>query len=317
MNPPLHLLQRHNLHAHNTAQSETVLSRLLHNKTLWVGEPDAAQSEATPTFQARSSSRKSLASIPFDLPEIDSVLPHGGLQHNSIHEILYDDPLQPKAVAHTLPAIIAHNAYTQWRVSNAHSTWSSSAHRMPLCPPILWIGKQCWPTPLSLSALEHFDRGANSTLLQNSLCIDPPDEATTLWAIETALRSRAVRLVIAACPRISRTTTQKFALAARTHGTTAILLRSHHDHSLPSCATSRWLLRPTPSTHYTPTWELQLLKLKGGTPQNASWILGIHDPLPSVISSDTEHSRPLFAQRHATTVDTEVLTPPQHTAAAP
>jgi hypothetical protein len=295
MNSSLHLPQRQRA---SQPGLETTLSRLLHERTLWVGDPDARHGDVNPHYTLSPSSSPS--AIPFHLAEIDSVLPHGGLQNNSSHEILYDDPLQPKAVAHTLPALIAHNAYAQWRMLTTNSTWNTAT---PLCPSILWIGKRCWPTPLSLSALYYSDAQHASTFLQHSLFIDPPNDTTTLWAIETALRSRAVQLVIATCPRISRTTTQKLALAARTHHSTAILLRSHRDLSLPSCATSRWQLRPTPSSDHTPSWELQLLKLKGGTPPNASWIIGIHDSSPS----NTETGHPLFAKRQLAITETDTL----------
>jgi hypothetical protein len=282
-------------------ETDAVIPRLLKDHTIWPGEASSAESTAqvqhyyTPALHT-------VSAIPFHLPEIDSFLPCGGLQHNAIHEILYSDPLQPKAVAQTLPTLLAYNAHMQWQEALAQSTWRQSAgSTTPICPSVIWIGKRCWPTPSALIALTAPEDYSTTTLLQHSLFIDPPNDTTTLWAIETALRSPAVRLVVATCPRISRTTTQRLALAARTHSSTAILLRAYTDIILPSCATSRWVVTPTPSDNNTPCWELTLTKLKGHGTHNASWILGIHEDNFSISQTDTPRAHAFFASR---------LTPP-------
>jgi hypothetical protein len=98
-----------------------------------------------------------------------------------------------------------------------------------------------------------------------------------LWTLETALRSKAVGLVIAECPRISLTVTKRFELSARENGSTALLLRDLSDLHLPSRAHSKWVITPTPSRHDAPTWELSLAHMRGGLQKPLSWLIGIHE----------------------------------------
>jgi hypothetical protein len=86
-----------------------------------------------------------------------------------------------------------------------------------------------------------------------------------------------VQLVIACCPKVSRTATQRLALAARNHSTTAILLRNINDLHIPTHALSRWEIAPTPSDSGLPSWNLNLRKLAGLSAQNYSWNLSLKD----------------------------------------
>jgi hypothetical protein len=92
--------------------------------------------------------------------------------------------------------------------------------------------------------------------------------------------------VIAACPNISRQTTQRLAISARRYSTTALLLRSPNQITIPSHASSRWEVSPTPSNSglsnsQSPSWSLRLCKLKGAAAKGQSWIVSINelDPL--------------------------------------
>jgi hypothetical protein len=257
------------------------LGELLQQGAVWRAEtPQAICFEHKPaqTYAATCSSEQRFSSccIPFCLPAIDEFLPGGGLSRTSIHEIFYNDVLLPHAVAHTLPTIIAYNAWKSQSLHTAISSWGHSvSDGAGYSPCIVWIGAQCWPTPFALSSY-----GANDChlFMQHCLFIDPPDSASTLWAIETALRSRAVQLVIATCPSISRVTSQRLALAARSHETTALLLRDIRDLKRPSHCSSRWELSPHPSNENCPSWELLLHKLKGhASPLPKAWRVSLHD----------------------------------------
>lgn len=136
---------------------------------------------------------------------------------------------------------------------------------------ILWIGKNCWPTPHLLAQASH----SEVNLLSRSLFIDPPDTKTKLWAIDAALRSPGVFGVVAQCTRLSTTMSRRFALAAAHGGTIGFIVRPEKELSLPSAAMSRWKVRPVPcqTNTYTapltnpflsaPRWEVELLKCKG------------------------------------------------------
>jgi len=219
-------------------------------------------------FTSVNTSQSTFAPIPFDIPAIDSSLPCKGLQRAALHEFFYNDPLEPYAVASTIPALLAYNSHTS-RISLAHRATP---------PRILWIGKRSWPSPPALAALSSLHNSHSQSFFEHSIFIDPHNDATTLWAIDLALRSCAVDLVVAACPPISRTTTQRLSLAAQKYGTTALLLRTYNSHATPSCAASRWIVTPTPTTHCAPSWKLSLAKLRGGLLVRGEWLVHINPP---------------------------------------
>ncbi len=209
------------------------------------------------------------ATIPFAIPEIDDALPQHGLQRGALHEFFYNDPLMPEAFPSAIPALLAHNAFCG--ATQQDTAWRDST---PLRT-IMWIGRGAWPTPYSLSQIASATHSSPDALIKASLFIDPPNDKLKLWAIETALRSLAVNLVVAECPRISLTTTKRLSLAAKNNGTTALLLRNIRDSRAASCATTRWVVTPAPSSHETPLWDLSLLKIKGNTLRSSSWLVGI------------------------------------------
>lgn len=268
-----------------TSHPHQALSSLLDRGLLWNGEGVTAT-----TFEEPCATSKAL---PFGLPEIDDSLPLQGLQRGAIHEMFYNDPLQPLSLPRCIPARLASNAH------NALVTTQRSWDRATPLARIIWIGKRCWPTPYAMSLVTDESHAA-STLVSDSLFIDPPNEKLTLWAIETALRSPAVDLVIAACPRISLVTTKRLSIAAHTHGATALLLRHADDASMPSCAATKWLVTPTPSPLDIPAWELSLTKIKGNSVDTASWLIGLYEEnsnvslrvLPRMVDSGHEEKAP-------------------------
>jgi protein ImuA len=231
-------------------------------------ENNEAYNIVTPNSYTPIALSSPLPPIQFGIPEIDSALPNNGLQRGAIHEIFYHDPLLPKSVAKTIPAILAYNAQR----SALQSLGSSR---------VVWIGRDCWLNPAALAALGAKSEECRSThqndlvdsLFKNSLFIDPPNEVTTLWAIDTALRSAGIDLVIAAIPRVSRVTTQRLSFSARRYSTTALLLRSYQELSSPSAAASRWVLSPTQSNKGSICWNLSLAKLKSGLSIKGNWII--------------------------------------------
>lgn len=262
----------------SSSSENTILRKLILHKDIWRADPEEACTQGASSSNPHSSHAQgtSLATgtIPFGAPEIDTVLPEGGLAHHAVHELFYRDPLQPSAVACTLASILAYNAYASSTTSVLASDWHHLRRKENTSPTIMWIGSRCWPTPVMLSSYQTL---CETHFLTQCLFINPPNDKTTLWAIETALRSRAIRLVIACCPRISRSTTQRLALAARSHKSTAILLRHIDDIDTPTHALSRWVTAPTPSTNGLPSWNLALHKYKGLRAQHSSWCISLRD----------------------------------------
>lgn len=307
---------------HTDSASNGTLDRLRQQGAIWNG---ARHDCACPDTQPFSDpSTRTLSVIPFGASAIDSLLPRGGLTMGAVHEMIYNDPLLPHALAHTLPAVLAYNAHSQLQHNLSQSGWgtySSTKNRPPLhtaprhhaahtahTGAIIWIGKHCWPSPFLLNALDTPETPPTQQLLQCSLFIDPPNNASILWAIETCLRSRAVHLVIAACPRVSRSTTQRLAYVARTNNTTALLLRAASDIAAPTYATSRWCITPTPSSQDAARWELHLLKLTGVPHQKLSWIVELQSRERAASHTTSLNAGLLYAQRSSTVSSQDFLT---------
>lgn len=258
---------------------KATLHDLLSNGRVWSAAHD--EENPSPSHHRLESSEV----IPFNIPEIDSLLPHGGLQCGAVHDFFYNDPLlalhpstrnsstrkgRPTklSLSRTIPTLLTYNTIESYYDSPA-SAWDPTHTREKVFPFfIVWIGKGCWPTPFALP----------THCLASCLFIDSPSEKITLWTIETALRSHAVKLVIADCPTISLTTSRRLLLAAEAHNTTALLLRDLNDGTTPSSATTRWELAPQAAPNRAlPLWELKLQKIKGGSLATRSWIVGLED----------------------------------------
>lgn len=76
------------------------------------------------------------------------------------------------------------------------------------------------------------------------ICAGKPAEA--LWAVEEALRSAAVSLVVAETERVDFTASRRLALASSRHGVPAILLLPYTCEGA-SAAAARWRVSPRPS----------------------------------------------------------------------
>lgn len=245
----------------DSTASRPAIEELIAHGLLWAGT-------GRPSTEI-SLSPSTCSSVPFAIPEIDQSLPTLGLQRGGVHEFFYHDPLLRERRSSLLPTLLAQSTYT---TLISESSWNRGFPSRA----IVWIGKRVWPTPYALLSPEH-SRATQETFLNSILFIDPPNSKLTLWTIETALRSKAVALVVAECPRISLTTSKRLELAARENSSTALLLRDTRDLTLPSRALTKWVMAPTPSQHDSPAWELSLVNMRGGLQKPLSWLIGIHE----------------------------------------
>ena len=156
----------------------------------------------------------------------------------------------------------------------SHLAWRAVAPRLPeetdgdrrsqaphgVTGRVMWIGPRVWPHPLTLARL------GGQALLGASVFVDPPDDAARLWAIDLALRSGAVRSVVADGGGLDMAATRRLQLAAEAGGAFALLARPPWERDRLSAAALRWLVRhhPEPSEH--PQWTIQLLRCKGVQP---------------------------------------------------
>jgi protein ImuA len=268
------------------------LNELISEGIVWQGESTPVDNLWETCSQPPQ--RQRAEAIPFKVEEIDGALSVGGLACGALHEFYYRDPSRNVGTSVAIPTLLARNAIDAYYTSPT-SAWDKAASG---APPffIAWIGRRSWPTPFSLP----------QRLLSSCLFIDPPNDKLTLWAIETALRSPLIKLVIADSPRLPLKTTRRLSLRAHTNGTTAILMRSLQDLSMPSSSTTKWVLSPLPSSGIHPTWNLTLERSKGGAVPNTSWAIALENDyedretlslriLPRVV--DTDHEERFKVQR--------------------
>jgi len=148
---------------------------------------------------------------------------------------------------------------------------------------VLWIGPAVWPHARTLLAAA----AGSPRLLRRSVFLNPPDDASRLWAIDLAIRSPAVVAVIADGARLDMRATRRLQLAARTRcarfdedaatpvsassltppsepGALCLLARPPTELKTPSAATTRWVVSPTPSNDARrPRWTIELVRCKG------------------------------------------------------
>lgn len=158
-------------------------------------------------------------------------------------------------------------------------------------------------------------------LLAGSIFVDPPDDASRVWAIDVALRSPAVAAVIADGCRIAMAESRRLQLAAeaggRHGGVLALLARTSGELDQLSAAATRWRVRRTPSPTSAPRWIVELLRCKANPlsaisaePGAQRWIMesdratGRLACLADVV--DRSNSTPLAQMRPAVTRERSV-----------
>ena len=186
-------------------------------------------------------------------PEIDAAL-QGGLLRGALHEWLgiarSDIPEGTRGQSWTPP--VATLVHLAWRFLET----------APAARHVVWIGERCFPYPRVLV------RGDDRRLLDGSLFLTPRNAGDRLWAVDTALRSPAVGLVIADGSRFDMAATRRIQLAAKSRGTPALLVRPPEERAGLSAAQTRWLLRWAAASRNTsgPRWSVELLRCKGVQP---------------------------------------------------
>jgi hypothetical protein len=83
-----------------------------------------------------------------------------------------------------------------------------------------------------------------------------------LWAIDLAMRSAAVNVVIADCSRLRMAESRRLQLAAERGRALALLARPAWEGGELSAASTRWRVRRSPSPSSAPRWIVELLRCK-------------------------------------------------------
>ncbi len=185
------------------------------------------------------------ACLSLGIPEIDGVLPGGGLRAGCVHEIVGDE-----AATGFCAVLLAR------------------AGRAP--GPLLWLARG---NDLYLPGLVRYGIEPGRLLVASGL----RRRADMLWAMEEALRCRALRGVVAEVDTIDRAASRRLMLAAEGSGVPGLVLwpeagRGGAGRVRVPTADSRWRVTTVPGTGMT-RWRVELVHCRGGRP--GCWVVGM------------------------------------------
>ena len=223
---------------------------------------------------------------------LDAVLPSGGFRRGALHEWLPgrgpppgdgmgDGPTGPEARDGAGKAGGAGAGRTRvrqrWRpplhllthlTSRALGPERGAASGVPTgeddagCR-VVWVGDHTMPAPASLCQGR---RECTVDVLSRSLFVRPPDRDSRVWAMDLALRSDAVRVVIGDASGLDRAAHRRLQLAAGAGGAIGLLVRPPWERTGFSCASTRWWVMPAISPDLNQRWNVHLLRCKGMQP---------------------------------------------------
>jgi protein ImuA len=185
--------------------------------------------------------------LPFGVPEIDRVLPGGGLALGALHE-----------VAGGANGAVDGAAAALWAAGAAARTRGR----------VLWC-----VTRQDLFAPSLAQAGLSPGRV---IYVEAGDEAAVLACFEEGLRHGGLGAVVAELARLPMTSSRRLQLAAEASGTLGIAIRRWRrqteatDFGQPTAAVSRWRVsalssRPLPVPGVgRPRWRLELLRVRAG-----------------------------------------------------
>jgi protein ImuA len=183
------------------------------------------------------------AALALGIPAIDGVL-GGGLSCGALHEIAAMHETETAAATGFALALAARQGFPSWRgASRAEERVGSTriAGRN-----VLWIAED-------ISLAENgapYGPGLDGAGIapERLITVTAARGRDVLWAMEEALRCRAVGVVIGEMRSrgIDQVMTRRLALAAAAGDTLGLLLRTA-PHDEPSAAATRWIIGATPS----------------------------------------------------------------------
>lgn len=170
---------------------------------------------------------------------------------------------------------------------------------------VIWIGRRIWPQPQTL-IFSPADR--QRTLLHRSLLIDAPSENDRLWAIDLCLRSPAAAVIVADASAMTFAHSRRLQLACESAAALALLARPAHEFTIPSAASTRWLVHRIASPTALPRWRIELARSKGArrnsAPMNEQYLVLEHDRATHCLSLPSD-----LADRSAETEFTSSTAP--------
>ena len=212
--------------------------------------------------------------LPLGVPEIDRALPGGGLRLGCIHEVAGDE-----SATGFCAALLARALATRPGSRRAGAAGPRGNRRGAL----LWLAQG---DDLYAPGLVRYGIGAGQLLVVTGL----RRRDDMLWAMEEALRCRAVRGVVAETGGTGLAAGRRLMLAAEGTGVLGLVLSRDNGAALPHhrghgderrrrggagvrAAVSRWRVTAAPGGT---KWRVALLHCRGGRP--AEWTLSAGSP---------------------------------------
>jgi protein ImuA len=188
---------------------------------------------------------------PLGEPDVDEALPWGGLARGGLHEVLgrAGDGAAFSFAGALMGRLLGENGAALW--CRMHGLRQENG--LPYGPGLARFGIDT----------------------RRLIFLEVRREAELLWAMEEALRSRRLAVVLAEGVALDRVASRRLQLAARATGTAAIVLPPRRAQGAHSTALTRWRIAAAPSKTSgeatAPCWQVELLRCRGGQPQ--SWTL--------------------------------------------
>jgi len=190
---------------------------------------------------------------PLGVPEIDAVLPGGGLSSCALHEIT-SDGTRNDAIAFCAALLAGINTDAGENTGAA----------------VLWCrsGDDLYAPGLSGFGLD----------LERLLVVRVQRERDLLWVMEEGLRSGALAAVVAEPSKVTTTALRRLQLAAEAGGSMGFMLRHHGDAAVAGPIATRWRVVPALSRPLCagtallpgqPRWQLELIRCRNG--RSGTW----------------------------------------------
>lgn len=207
--------------------------------------------------RAHSIQRVGRTAVSLGLPEIDRLLPDGGLPTGALHEIEAGPAPSGRVAAHD-GAALAFAAFLLGRLGPGTLLWCRQPSDAPPYAPAL----AGWFDPARL------------------LMVTARRDEDLFWAMEEGLRTPGIAAVVGETRAADPTAGRRLSLAAEKNGVPALLLRAQPAPPQSVCAT-RWRVVSMPASDPDHArWRVELRRNRFGTPsveEMPSWLLEWND----------------------------------------
>ena len=210
--------------------------------------------------RAHSAQRVGRTAVSLGLPEIDRLLPDGGLPTGALHEIEAGPAPSGRVAAHD-GAALGFTAFLMGRLGPGTLLWcrqpSGASDAPPYAPALA-----AWFDPARL------------------LMVTARRDENLFWAMEEGLRTPGIAAVVGETLVANPTAGRRLSLAAEKNGVPVLLLRAQPAPPQSVCAT-RWRVVSAPSSDSDRArWRIELRRNRFGKPsveEMPSWLLEWND----------------------------------------